>query len=179
HRRRHQIGLLLLGRLLGHRLGGDGRCGRRTTSARRQRGGGLRGGSGALGGEALGALVLVLDHVEDLAGLGRGRATGAAALPLRAGAALLGDALLEGFVPGVAEALVIALGVGLGLLLLAAAPRPSGRLRLGGLVVDRRVDPARAQAEGDALLVLLLAAAHHHLVHAVQARGDRFDGRGG
>src|SRR5699024_8137125 len=157
HGRLDQLRLLLLRRL----LGGD-RCGPPLALG----GGGHRGGRlrragvGARGRRR--AVVLVLDDVEDLLGVHRGAAPGrgAAALPLgaRRGGRLLVDALLEGLVPDVAEALVVALGgLRLGLLLPGAAPRTAGGLRLGGLLVDGGVHTARAQAEGDALLVLLLA----------------------
>src|SRR5690606_22072777 len=145
------------------------------------------------GGEGLGALVLVLDHVEDIGRVLRGAAAGArgtglrglralagATRLLRAGSALLGHALLEGLVAGVAERLVIPLGLrGLRLLLAGAATGAGCGLGRGLLLVHGRVDAARAQAEGDALLVLLLAAADHHVVHAAQAGGDRLDRRRG
>src|SRR5699024_10785987 len=156
HGRLDQLGLLL--RRL---LGGDW-CGPpRALGGGGHRGGRLRG-TGVGARERLRAVVLVLDDVEDLLGVHRGAAPGrgAAALPLgaRRGGRLLVHALLEGLVPDVAEALVVALGgLRLGLLLPGAAPRTAGGLRLGGLLVDGGVHTARAQAEGDALLVLLLA----------------------
>ena len=125
-------------------------------------------------------MVLVLDDVEDLLGIRRGAAAGrgAAALPLRRrrGRSLCLHALLEGFVTDEADAIAFS---GLGLLLPGSATGTARRLRLGGLLVHGGIRPARAQSEGDSLLVLLLAAAHHHLVHAAQARRDGLDRGGG
>src|SRR5699024_9733004 len=106
----------------------------------------------------------------DLGGIGlRGSLRPGRTALLRAGPrGLLGaDALLEGLVAGIAEALVIAVlrCLGRGLLTPAAAPRTPGGLGLGRLLVDLRIPAARAQAERDALLVLLLAVADHHVVH--------------
>src|SRR5690606_1255150 len=100
HRRGHELRLLLhAGR------GGDLLRGQRT---------GLPGARGAGGllprdGEGLRAMVLVLDDVEDLGGVGRGAAAragaagaGAALALLRRGLVLLLDALTESYVALVA-----------------------------------------------------------------------------
>src|SRR5699024_10186649 len=177
HGRLDQLRLLLRRLLRGDRRGLP-----RALGGRGHRGGRLRGAGGAR--ERLRAVVLVLDDVEDLLGGRRGAAPGcgAAARPrgARRGGRLLLHPLLEGLVPHVAEALVVALGgLRLGLLLPGEAPRTAGGLRLGGLYVDGGIRAARAQPEGDGLLILLLAAPHHHLVHTTQARGYGLDRGGG